>query len=72
MGHLQAVIAECAKLGYMLFSHPSDWGFVYEVGATQGVVVEAGLDKLGDRDGAPYPSPRRLVEPVVVSYQSGH
>lgn len=73
VGHLQAVIEECAKLGYMLFSHPSDWEFVYEDSATRGggagaggVVVEAGLCKLGGRDGAPEAFPQRLVEPVVV------
>lgn len=72
VGHLQAVIEECAKLGYMLFSHPSDWEFVYEEGAMRGggaaggVVVEAGLCKLGGRDGAPEAFPQRLVEPVVV------
>lgn len=66
--HLQAVIGECAKLGCVLLSHPSDWEFVYEAGtAAGGVVVEAGLCKLGGRDGAPRPSPQRLVEPVVVS-----
>lgn len=65
VGHLQAVIGECAKLGHMLFSHPCDWQFIYEAGAaaTRGIVVEAGLCKLGSRDGAP----QRLVEPVVVS-----
>ncbi|KAJ4147945.1 hypothetical protein LMH87_002438 [Akanthomyces muscarius] len=71
VGHLQAIIEECAKLGYMLFSHPSDWEFICEAGGpTRGVVVEAGLCKLGGRDGAPTPSPQRLLEPVVVSSQS--
>ncbi|OAR01144.1 hypothetical protein LLEC1_05186 [Akanthomyces lecanii] len=42
VGHLQAMIEECGKLGYMLFSHPSDWEFIYEASApTPGVVVEA-------------------------------
>ncbi|KAJ6788469.1 hypothetical protein PWT90_02614 [Aphanocladium album] len=66
VGHLQAVIEEGAKLGYMLFSHPSDWEFIYEAGTaadTREVVVEAGLCKLGGQ-----PSPQRLLDPVVVSY----
>lgn len=71
VGHLQAITEECAKLGCMLFSHPSDWKFIYETGGpARGVVVEAGLCKLGGRDGALSPSPQRLLEPVVVSTQS--
>lgn len=69
--HLQAVIGECAKLGYVLFSHPSDWALVTDPDTTtqgvQGLVVEAGLDKLTDRDSTPYPSPHRLLDPVVVA-----
>ncbi|KAH7177838.1 hypothetical protein DER46DRAFT_621583 [Fusarium sp. MPI-SDFR-AT-0072] len=29
MDHLQAVILECTKLGYVVLSQPSDWGFVF-------------------------------------------
>ncbi|RKK24952.1 hypothetical protein BFJ65_g2871 [Fusarium oxysporum f. sp. cepae] len=29
MNHLQAVILECTKLGYVVLSQPSDWGFVF-------------------------------------------
>lgn len=63
VGHLQAVMGEGAKLGYMLFSHPSDWEFIFDAGAAKkGVVVEAGLCKLGGHS-----APQRLLEPVVVS-----
>ncbi|KAM3503824.1 hypothetical protein MY10362_003938 [Beauveria mimosiformis] len=71
--HLQAVIEECAKLGYMLFSHPCDWAFIFEPGPVRGgvVVVEAGLRKVVDRDMAPTSSlgafPQLLVEPVMVA-----
>ncbi|ATY61506.1 hypothetical protein A9K55_007999 [Cordyceps militaris] len=66
--HLQAVIEECARLGYVLLSHPSDWEFVLDAGvaanrAGGGVVVEAGLGKL--QPGSP--CAQRLLEPVVVS-----
>ncbi|RCI12706.1 hypothetical protein L249_1256 [Ophiocordyceps polyrhachis-furcata BCC 54312] len=67
--HLELVILECAKLGYVLFSHPSDWRFVTEHAGTKedhaGIVVEAGLVKLSDREGVPYRSPRSVVDPVV-------
>ncbi|KAL6406863.1 hypothetical protein AUP68_09673 [Ilyonectria robusta] len=69
--HLQAVIIECTKLGYVLLSQPSDWQFVFETdGAStrkQPVVVCAGLEKLGHGDGTRYSSPRRVVEPLVTS-----
>lgn len=71
--HLQAVITECAKLGHIILSQPGDWGLVTDVtpaGAeeTQSVslVVEAGVQKLSDRDGPPYSHPRTVVEPVVL------
>ncbi|OAA64967.1 hypothetical protein ISF_04377 [Cordyceps fumosorosea ARSEF 2679] len=44
VGHLRVVIEECARLGCLLFSHPSDWEFVYETGV-RGIVVEAGDDE---------------------------
>lgn len=51
--HLQAVIIECTKLGYVILSQPQDWRFVFEKGNS--VVVCPGLDKGG----------RRVVEPEV-------
>ncbi|KAJ4227931.1 hypothetical protein NW759_004020 [Fusarium solani] len=51
--HLQAVIVECTKLGYVILSQPQDWRFVFEKGNS--VVVCPGLDKGG----------RRVVEPEV-------
>lgn len=68
--HLQAVILECAKLGHVLFSHPSDWRFVFGEGfpgQRTRFVVCPGLDKLGDVTVLPYKSPRRCVAPVTVS-----
>lgn len=63
--HLQLVIIECTKLGYVLFSHPSDWRFVHE--ADRGsVVVCAGLEKLGQRTGVPYKTPKVVVPPTAV------
>ncbi|UPK93947.1 hypothetical protein LCI18_004882 [Fusarium solani-melongenae] len=51
--HLQSVIVECTKLGYVILSQPQDWRFVFEKGNS--VVVCPGLDKGG----------RRVVEPEV-------
>lgn len=65
--HLQAVIFECTKLGYTLFSQPSDWGFIYEgVSASKGrtLVVCPGLSKHTHRDGGSYQAPRRVLEPT--------
>ncbi|KFG79596.1 hypothetical protein MANI_022004 [Metarhizium anisopliae] len=71
--HLEAVIVECTRLGYVLLSHPCDWGFVTDVASTKeglhGLVVEAGLDKLSGQDGPPYSHPRTMVEPVAVYHE---
>ncbi|VUC31021.1 unnamed protein product [Clonostachys rosea] len=64
--HLQLVIIECTKLGYVLFSHPSDWQFVHAAGRGGAVVVCAGLEKLSQRGGAPYKTPKVVVAPVVA------
>ncbi|CAG9983373.1 unnamed protein product [Clonostachys byssicola] len=63
--HLQLVIVECTKLGYVLFSHPSDWQFVHEAGRGS-VVVCAGLEKLGQRGGVAYKTPKVIVPPTAV------
>ncbi|KAK5999196.1 hypothetical protein PT974_01587 [Cladobotryum mycophilum] len=70
--HLQEVIVECAKLGYVLLSHPVDWKFVFEGGSSQAaeartVVVCPGLEKLSDRDGTPYRPPRRIAAPAEIA-----
>ncbi|CAG9947006.1 unnamed protein product [Clonostachys rosea f. rosea IK726] len=63
--HLQLVIIECTKLGYVLFSHPSDWRFVHEAGRGS-VVVCAGLEKLGQWGGVPYKTPKIVVPPTAI------
>lgn len=69
--HLQAVILECAKLGHVLLSHPSDWQFIFEERAAAAsrrvIVLFPGLEKLGDAHGVPYNSPRLCLAPVAVS-----
>ena len=68
--HLQAVIAEIAKLGYVLLSQPSEWRFVHDAGVGGGrngvAVVCAGLVKVTSRDGTRYPTPQQVVAPVIV------
>ncbi|KAF4490409.1 hypothetical protein FAGAP_10814 [Fusarium agapanthi] len=51
MKHLQAVILECTKLGYVVLSQPSDWG----------IVVCPGLERLSQNDGTRYRSPKEVV-----------
>jgi hypothetical protein len=67
--HLQEVIIECARVGYVLFSHPVDWKFIFEGTSTvevntHSVVVCPGLEKCSDRDGNPYGPPRRVAAPI--------
>ncbi|KAJ3529124.1 hypothetical protein NM208_g9898 [Fusarium decemcellulare] len=66
--HLQAVILECAKLGYVVLSQPSDWRFVFgsNDGNSRRIVVCPGLEKLSHNDGARYRSPKEVVAPVSV------
>lgn len=75
VSHLEAVIMECAGLGYVLLSHPSNWRMVTEAQPAKPkrrgervLVVQAGLEKLSDREGLHYSSPKRVVDPVVVSF----
>ncbi|PKK45334.1 hypothetical protein CI102_10131 [Trichoderma harzianum] len=70
--HLQEVVIECAKLGYVLFSHPVDWKFIFEESGTivadaNAVVICPGLEKCSDRDGNPLRPPRRVAAPVEAT-----
>ncbi|KAI8676555.1 hypothetical protein NCS56_00543600 [Fusarium sp. Ph1] len=64
--HLQAVILECTKLGYILLSQPSDWRFVFSDKQSRRVVVCPGLEKLSHSDGTRYRSPREVVAVVTM------
>ncbi len=73
--HLQAVIGETTKFGYVLLSQPSEWRFVHDASSgqfqnqnQQGLVavVCAGLVKVGDKDGKAFPVPQQVVAPSVV------
>jgi hypothetical protein len=67
--HLQAVIAETTKLGYVLLSQPSEWRFVHALNQNTGgrvAVVCAGLVKVTGKDGTPYPVPKQVVQPQTV------
>ncbi|KAJ4865559.1 hypothetical protein T069G_02089 [Trichoderma breve] len=70
--HLQEVAIECAKLGYVLFSHPVDWKFIFEepgirAADASAVVICPGLEKCSDRDGNPLRPPRRVAAPVEAT-----
>lgn len=74
--HLQAVITECTKLGYVLLSQSTEWRFVHNAGAGQRadygghsrvLVVCAGLVKASQKDGIPYNAPIQVVAPTTVA-----
>ncbi|CEJ85254.1 hypothetical protein VHEMI03714 [[Torrubiella] hemipterigena] len=78
--HLRGVVAECAKLGYLLFSQPSDFKLLpgHESGRDKSsrshsekisIIVEAGLDKgaYHDEYGMVYPSVTHLLEPTFAA-----
>ncbi|KAG5792727.1 hypothetical protein H9Q69_008215 [Fusarium xylarioides] len=71
MNHLQAVILECTKLGYVVLSQPSDWGFVFSnstpVTKSRRIVACPGLERLSQNDGTRYRSPKEVVAPETVS-----
>ncbi|KLO91451.1 uncharacterized protein FFB20_14967 [Fusarium fujikuroi] len=71
MNHLQAVILECTKLGYVVLSQPSDLGFVFSNSASITkscrIVVCPGLERLSQNDGTRYRSPKEIVAPETVS-----
>ncbi|KAF5563320.1 hypothetical protein FPHYL_5282 [Fusarium phyllophilum] len=71
INHLQAVILECTKLGYVVLSQPSDWGFVFSnstpVTKSRRTVVCPGLERLSQNDGTRYRSPKEVVAPETVS-----
>src|SRR5438874_2458415 len=65
--HLQAVVLEFSKLGYVLLSHPCEWALRHSVGQNpSAIVVVAGLEKLSDKDGKRYALAQILVPPTVV------
>ncbi|KAF9767021.1 hypothetical protein IL306_000464 [Fusarium sp. DS 682] len=67
--HLQAVILECTKLGYIVLSQPSDWGFVFSntsVAKGRRIVVCPGLERRSDNDGTRYRSPKEVVAPETM------
>jgi len=67
--HLQAVIHEVTKLGYVILSQPSEWRFVHRLDQKSfgtSFVVAPGLIKVSGRDGKAYQSPKTVVAPLVA------
>lgn len=66
--HLHAVIGECAKFGFRLFSEPCAWRFTFDDtrASQQGLAVLPGLEKLGNHEGKLYENPQVIAEPVIV------
>ncbi|KAM7189015.1 hypothetical protein V8F20_010318 [Naviculisporaceae sp. PSN 640] len=72
--HLQAVITELTKFGYVLLSQPHEWRVVNEPGPGHhtglhgyNAVVCAGLVKVPLKDGTPTSSPQQVVPPMTVT-----
>ncbi|KAK3983899.1 hypothetical protein QBC44DRAFT_278375 [Cladorrhinum sp. PSN332] len=65
--NLDGVIRECATLGYLIFSHPCEWRYSFQVEARNDVVVLPGLERLSRREGETYDSPRVVAWPVAVA-----
>jgi hypothetical protein len=66
---LEAIILECTKLGYIIFSHPAELRFNQAVEpatrkSSLSLVVCAGLDRLTDRNGNKLEQPVPLAAPV--------
>ncbi|KUI68785.1 hypothetical protein VM1G_04425 [Cytospora mali] len=49
--HLQDVVLECARFGYMVLSQPADLEWKFETGHTEDLVVCPGLEKVSDSQG---------------------
>ncbi|KAH6955116.1 hypothetical protein DER45DRAFT_329865 [Fusarium avenaceum] len=68
--HLQDVIIECTKLGYIVLSQPSDWGFVFSndrsMDKSRRIVMCPGLEKLGHTDGTRYRLPMEVAAPETI------
>ena len=63
--HLQQVLTECARFGYVLFSQPSEYRFDYDdQGRLGGFVVCPGLERVSDEEGRRYTTPQVLAAPV--------
>ncbi|KAM0301765.1 hypothetical protein ACHAPM_004915 [Fusarium culmorum] len=70
--HLQDVILECTRLGYVLLSQPGDWGFIFEAKTTPKertcrIVVCPGLERLSHNNGTRYGSPKEVAAAETMS-----
>ncbi|KAK4230728.1 hypothetical protein QBC38DRAFT_332349, partial [Podospora fimiseda] len=63
--NLDGVIRECATLGYVIFSHPCEWRYSFQVESRNQIVVLPGLERLSKREGETYDSPRVIAWPVA-------
>ena len=64
--HLQGVIIEFTKFGYVLFSQPEDIQIFYDFGqGSDEIVTHPGLVKTRDENGVLYKPPRYIIYPVT-------
>lgn len=62
--HLHDVVLECAKLGYMILSHPEDLAWKFDSGIADKLVLCPGLEKVSDSQGVGC-RPEVICPPVV-------
>ncbi|KAK5654475.1 hypothetical protein OQA88_7103 [Cercophora sp. LCS_1] len=63
---LERAIRACAKFGYVLFSHPCDWEYLFwNEEQSSSVVVLPGLERLSGPDGEVYKSGHVVLHPTV-------
>ncbi|KAK4194040.1 hypothetical protein QBC40DRAFT_159271, partial [Triangularia verruculosa] len=68
--NMESVIRECTALGYLVFSHPCKWRYLFEVESksSSGVmVVMPGLERLISRKGEPFDTPQVVAKPITVN-----
>lgn len=69
--HLQEVVLECAKFGYIVFSQPAEmiWQFQFraeeETAGDAYIVTCPGLDRISEHSGASCDKPAVVVAPEL-------
>ncbi|KAH8898752.1 hypothetical protein GQ53DRAFT_836811 [Thozetella sp. PMI_491] len=63
--HLQQVIMECTKYGYVVFSQPGEYRFVFETHQRE-LVTHPGLELVRDEQGKRLSTPITILAPMVT------
>jgi hypothetical protein len=63
--HLRGVIVDCAKFGYVLFSHPGEFQFNWKAEPGH-IAAHPGLEVVADERAVRLPAPRIIQDPITV------